>query len=91
MPLFTEPAIRAIRGALRSKWSMKALCAAMCVYDRDEVVEAIDAVRRWPDNQDALWHVNRVLSFQAQGQPLINGNPAHLVMRDWRTAAEAHG
>lgn len=90
MTQFTEAAIRAVRGAKRSGWSMGALCSAMSTFTRDEIVEAIDATRRWPDNADALWHANRVLNFQASGEPLINGNPAHLIMRPWNDPVEAH-
>jgi len=49
-------------------------------HDRAEVVEAVDALRRYDDDAEALDHVNRVLDQQVDGVALINGWPAWEVL-----------
>lgn len=69
--------IAAVRGALRSRWTMAQLCDAMPTVPRDVMVEVIDACRRFPSDHDAQKRVNEVLALQAMEVPLINGHVAY--------------
>lgn len=73
MSAFTLASVTAIRGALRSRWTMRALCAALPTWTRDQIVEAIDATRRFQDDYEALIWANNVLEAQSLGKHLING------------------
>lgn len=74
--MFTLDEIARLRLARRAGGRMTNICAAFgYVHTRDEIVEAIDAIRRFPSNQEALHHANAVLAYQDAGIPLINGRP----------------
>lgn len=50
-------------------------------HTRDEIVEAIDAIRRCQHDAQAATRVNQVLAMQEVGEPLINGMPQHQVAK----------
>lgn len=52
------------------------ICQMFPAHPRAEIIEAIDAILRHPNNHDALRHVNRVLALQDAKVPLINGQQA---------------
>jgi hypothetical protein len=54
------------------------------VYTRDQLVEAIDALRRsYGDATLATQKVNDILARQSVGHPLINGKPQVAVAKNW--------
>lgn len=73
--IVTIATLESVRGALRSKWTMAALCDAMPTVPRDVMVEIIDALHRHPSLHDCQRHVNQVLAYQEAGVPLVNGRP----------------
>lgn len=45
-------------------------------HTRDEVIEAIWALRRYPDTYEAFQHLRDVMQLQAARVPLVNGREA---------------
>lgn len=87
MTAFTHGEIAAIRLALKDGMKMHVLCAVhRGRHTRDELVEAIDSIRREPFDLYAMRRTNLVLSLQAAGHPLINGNPQGSVARAWQNS-----
>lgn len=78
---FTVGEIVGIRGMLHLKWPMADICILCPLIPRDQIVEAIDAIKRHASNHDAMRHANQVLAYQDAGIPLINGREA------WKVAA----
>jgi hypothetical protein len=62
-----------IRSALVHRAKMRNICLAFPAHSRDTIVEIIDAIHRYNDNQDAAEHANWVLAGQAAGVKFING------------------
>lgn len=80
--MFSIGAIQNLRSMLADKRRMEDICRVFQgIYTRDQIVEAIDALKRHENNHDAQRHVNQVLAYQGSGVPLVNGRPADKVMR----------
>lgn len=84
MAAFTYGTLETVREALDQHWTMARICLHFAPrYTRDELVEAIDALRRHVVITHAQQRVNAILALQASGEPLINGNPAPSVARNF--------
>lgn len=78
---FTLGEIRQIRSSRRHHMRMRNICLDQPRHNRDEVVEAIDAIMRCPDDYDATRRVNRILRSQedyclCNGTPIANRGPS---------------
>lgn len=80
---FSDSDIKSLREMLRSRADMKFICSMYPMNTRNEMVEAIDACRRFADDAEARAWVNQVLTYQWGDVPLINGRVAESVMRPW--------
>lgn len=84
MTAFSHGELSTIQWALDNRMKMRTLCHMFWDnHSRDELVEAIDALRRNDSITGAMRHVNHVLALQSVGEPLINGNPQNAVARNW--------
>lgn len=84
MKAWTENALLWLRVNRAQGYPMSKLVDLNWPHTRDEVVEAIDALRRFgTDYKAALSYVIHVQSCQYRGVPLINGRIAESVMRPW--------
>lgn len=82
MTAFSIGALQNIRTMLNEGRPMASICRVLeGIYTRDQIVEAIDALKRFPSVHDAQRRVNLVCTYQANGVPLINGRPAEDVVR----------
>lgn len=73
---FTHESLTRIRIHLNGAYRMARICALMGPwYTRDQIVEAIDALRRYENTYEALRFVNQVLAYQAMDIPMVNGRP----------------
>lgn len=79
---FTVGQIADIRRLRRSGAFVASMLGFFPRHTRDEVIEAIDAIRRYPHNGEACDHVNFILAGQGAGVPFINGIEAWKVTRD---------
>lgn len=85
MGAFTHNTLLWIRVRRQEGYTVQRLCDINPQHTRDEIIEAIDALRRNETITGAQRHVNHVLALQAAGEPLINGNPQTSVARNWFT------
>lgn len=84
MAAFTQSELQFLQILLRPPSSpMHRLCSALDRHTRDEVVEAIDALRRTSSIEAAQKRVNAVLTDQAAGHQLVNGTRIEFVCRNW--------
>jgi hypothetical protein len=83
MSAFTRDDMLWLRTYLDARYPMQRICNLMARHSRDEVVEAIDALRRSRTLNEARERANFVLAEQSAGQPLINGNRQGTVARQW--------
>ena len=83
MPAFTSSQMACLHTERRGGYSMQRMCEANPLHSRDEIMEALDALRRHPNMEAATEHVNRVLGLQRDGVPLINGKAQGEVLRRW--------
>lgn len=72
--------IRQIRRLLAQGTPMARL-ELITAIDRDALVEAVWAIKREPDDSDALDHLMGVHAAQRQQTPLVNGHPQASVYR----------
>lgn len=91
MTAFTIEEMRRLREGLDAKVRTATLCALMRGHPRDEVIEAIDSLRRSTTVEFAMKRVNHILTLQASGAALINGNPQFSVARTWSRPASGSG
>lgn len=73
MTAWTQGEIESLRYARRDGRRVVEICRSFAPrHDRDEVIEAIDAVIRFDNNHEATRQVNWVLSMKAAGYQLVN-------------------
>jgi len=71
--------VRLVRQMRRDRVPMSLICRRFREHDRDTILEVIDASYREQDDLEASKRVNRILTYQAAGWPLVNGNPVYPV------------
>lgn len=86
MTRWTHGEVAGVRAMLDYEWSMTAICTLYSFKPRDEIVEAIDALRRNTSVVAAMAHLNSVLTLQDGDFPLINGKPAWVAEKTSRPA-----
>lgn len=84
MAAFTDVQMATIQGFVAQRRTMAAICLYFSgKHPRDEIVEAIDALRRTSSIVAARKRVNAILSDQAAGHQLVNGTRIEYVCRNW--------
>lgn len=89
MTAWTHNDLLWLRVRLKEGYSMQRLCDVNPRHTRDEIVEAIDSLRRYASITEAQKRVNFILACQSAGEPLVNGNPQSVVCRQWGRATYA--
>lgn len=82
---FSIATLKRLRQAQRQRWTMAGICRAFPLISRDQLVEGLDALRRFTNDDEAYAWLQRVLNCQMACTPLINGQPFTHVERDHRS------
>ena len=84
MPAFTAFQMETIRMSLDQRRPMTSICLYFSgTHPRDEIIEAIDCLRRSSSILAAQRRVNAILADQAAGYQLVNGTRIEYVCRNW--------